>query len=164
MAKYTRYDKKVLPDHLLIKKLRSAAKIYRQYVDKDVLIVYAQSRKGPFYTYEFHAGAKNFQHLAGVKSPKGAIWFFDKCLDDENLLKREDIVPKRDIKTTSAKISVLPDAVDLTKSKAYKFGEKDLTTLDNEFEVALGNVSNIMGLDKRDYPLPIPVTVMDRSM
>lgn len=99
-----------------------------------------------------------------MKSPKGAIWFFDKCLDDENLLKREDIVPKRDIKTTSAKISVLPDAVDLTKSKAYKFGEKDLITLDNEFEVALGNVSNIMGLDKRDYPLPIPVTVMDRSM
>lgn len=48
--------------------------------------------------------------------------------------------------------------------KAYKFGKKDLITFKAEFDVALGNPSNIMGLAKRDEPLPIPVTVMDRSI
>ena len=48
--------------------------------------------------------------------------------------------------------------------KAYKFGKKDLITFKAEFDVALGNPSNIMGLAKRDEPLPIPVTVMNRSI
>lgn len=48
--------------------------------------------------------------------------------------------------------------------KAYKFGKKDLITFKAEFDAALGNPSNIMGLAKRDEPLPIPVTVMDRSI
>lgn len=53
---------------------------------------------------------------------------------------------------------------DLKNVKAYKFGKKDLITFKAEFDVALGNPSNIMGLAKRDEPLPIPVTVMDRSI
>lgn len=166
-AKYNIYDKKVLPDNILIKNLRKAADIYKDYVDKDILIVYAEGKNRPFHTYEFHAGIENFQHLAGVKSPQGAVWFFNKCLDDKNKIQRKDIVPKESIKTTSAKISVLPDAIDLKKAKAYKFGKKDLATLNVEFEVALGSSSNIMGLDKRKGKkacLPIPVTVMDRSL
>lgn len=163
-AKYNIYDKKVLPDAVLIKNLQKAANIYKDYVDKDILIVYAGGKNGPFYTYEFYAGVENFQHLAGVKSPQGAAWFFNKCLDDKNKIQRRDIVPRKDIKTTSAKIGVLPDAIDLKKAKAYKFGEKDLITLNVEFEVALGNSNNIMGLDKRKGRLPIPVTVMDRSL
>lgn len=163
-AKYNIYDKKVLPDNVLIKNLRKAAEIYKDYVDKDILIVYAEGKNRSFHTYEFHAGAENFQHLAGVKSPQGAVWFFNKCLDDKNKIQRKDIVPRENIKITSAKIGVLPDAIDLKKSKAYKFGKKDLLTLNIEFEVALGNSSNIMGLDKRKGRLPIPVTVMDRSL
>ena len=163
-SKYAIYEEKVLPDNILIKNLRKAAKIYEQYAGKKILIVYARGKRGPFYTYEFYAGEKNFQHLAGVKSPQGAVWFFRKCLDDKNIVKREDIVPKKDIKTTSAKIGVLPDAIDLKNVKAYKFGKKDLITFKAEFDVALGNPSNIMRLAKRDEPLPIPVTVMDRSI
>ena len=72
-------DKKVLPDNILIKNLRKAADIYKDYVDKDILIVYAEGKNRPFHTYEFHAGIENFQHLAGVKSPQGAVWFFNKC-------------------------------------------------------------------------------------
>ena len=166
-ARYNIYDKRVLPDNILIKKLQKAATIYKEYADKDILIVYDIGKNGPFSTYEFHAGVENFQHLAGVKSPQGAVWFFNKCLDDKNEIQKKDIVPKENIKTTSAKINVLPDAIDLKKAKAYKFGEKDLVTLNVKFEVALGNSSNIMGLDKRKGKkacLPIPVTVMNRSL
>lgn len=164
MATYTRYDKKVLSDDLLIKKLKIAAKKYQQYVNKDILIVYARSKKGPFFAYEFHAGEENFQHLVGVKSPNGAVWFFNKCLDQKNPIERKDIVPKKDIKTTSSKINILPEAVDLTKAKAYKIGEKDLITLNCEFDIAIGNVNHILGLGKRNHLLPIPITVMDKSI
>lgn len=154
----------ILSDADLVRKVRAAAKIYRQYAEKDVLIVYAKSKKGPFFTYEFHAGNENFQHLAGVKSPKGAEVFFNRCLDDVTKLTRDEIVPKENIKITSAKIDVLPAAIDLTKAKAYRVGEKNLITLFNSFEMIIGNTQCIMGFDKRSYQLPIPVTVMDRSI
>ena len=106
MSKYSRYDKCVLSDKLLVKRVRQAAKKYSEYVEKEVLLIFATSRKGPFYTYEFWAGKENFQHLAGIQSPNGAEWFWTRCLDDTELLKREEIVVKRDIKTTSSKIEV----------------------------------------------------------
>ena len=68
------------------------------------------------------------------------------------------------MKETSSKINVLPEALDLKKAKGYKLGEKDLITLNNEFSMAIGNVQHIMGFDKRAYQLPIPVTVMNRSI
>lgn len=153
-----------MSDVNLIRKVRAAAKIYRQYAEKDVLIVYAKSKNGPFFTYEFHAGNENFQHLAGIKSPKGAEVFFHRCLDDVVKLTRDEIVPRENIKITSAKIDVLPMALDLTKAKAYRFGEKNLITLFNSFEMAIGNTQCIMGFGKRSYQLPIPITVMDRSI
>lgn len=55
-------------------------------------------------------------------------------------------------------------AVDLTKAKAYRFGKKDLITLVNSFEMAMGNAQCVMGFDKHSYPLSVPVTVMDRSI
>lgn len=147
------YDNKILSDALLVQNLRIAARIYARYVDQDVLIVYAQSKQGPFQTYEFHAGKRNFQHLAGVKFPNGAESFFDRCLNNEHVLTRKEIVPKENIKVTSAKIAVLGNAVDLTKSKAYKFGEKDLITLHNNFDMAIGNTQAI--IIRRKF---IPVT------
>ena len=53
MSKYSRYDKCVLSDKLLVKRVRQAAKKYSEYVEKEVLLIFATSRKGPFYTYEF---------------------------------------------------------------------------------------------------------------
>lgn len=138
------YNNRILSDDELVRKVRMAAKIYKQYVEQDVLIVYAKSKRGPFATYEFHAGSENFQHLAGVKSPKGAKVFFDRCLDENVKLTRDEIVPKDNIKVTSAKIDVLPVAIDLTKAKAYRFGEKDLITLLNSFEMAIGNIQCVM--------------------
>lgn len=164
MSKYSRYDRDILSDKILIKRVRQAARKYSEYAEKEVLLVFATSKSGPFYTYQFWAGKENFQHLAGVKSPNGAEWFWNRCLDDTRLLKREEIVVKRDIKTTSSKIEVLPDVLDLKKAKAYKVGKKDLITLNVKFSVALGNNQSIMGFDKRKGYLPIPVTVLNRSI
>lgn len=158
------YQNKILSKDVLVRKVRISAKIYRQYVDNDVLIVYAKSKQGPFYTYEFHAGREHFQHLAGVHYPKGAVAFYERCLDDNQILTFDEITPKESLRSTSAKIDVLPVAIDLTKAKAYRCGEKDLITLYNVFEMAIGNNQCLMGFDKRTYILPIPVTVMDKSI
>lgn len=149
---------------MLIKKIRQAAKVYNKYVDKDILMVYAKSKKGPFFSYEFHAGKQHFQHLAGVQSPNGATAFFERCLDDVNVLRRDEITVKENIHKTSSKISILANALDLTKSRMFRCGNKDLITLSNSFDVAIGTAEHVMGIDKRSYKLPIPVTVMDRSI
>lgn len=164
MSICARYTQRVLPDNLLIHKLQDAANAYAQYADKDILIIYSENKNGPFLSYEFYAGKENFQHLAGVKSPKGAVWFFNKCLDLDNPIERCDIVPKADIKTTSSKISVLPEAVDLTKAKAYKIGENDLKAMHCDFDMAIGNINHVIGIDKRNHHLPVPITVMNKSI
>ena len=71
MANHTFNAGKILPDNILIQKLRQAAKVYQNYADLDVLIVYAKTKEGPFHYYQFHAGIENFQHLAGIKSHYG---------------------------------------------------------------------------------------------
>lgn len=153
---------KVLPENLMKRNLQCAAKLYDQYVGSDILVVYARSKTLPYETYEFMVSSEHFQHLAGVKHPKGANAFYRKCLIGEVSMK--DIVPVENIKTTSSKIEVLPQAIDLYSAKIYKIGKRDLTTLKNRFSMGIGNSQTIMGLDKRDQNLPIPVTVMNRKM
>ena len=58
----------------------------------------------------------------------------------------------------------MPNAVDLKKAKMYKIGERNLITLFNSFEIAIGNTQSVMGLEKKGYYLPVPVTVLDRSI
>ena len=41
---------------------------------------------------------------------------------------------------------------------------KDLETLKNRFTMGIGNSSTILGLDRRDQILPIPITVMNRKI
>lgn len=153
---------KVLPEHIMKHNLKRAAEIYNKYVGCDILIIYSKSKKSPYEIYEFMAEKDHFQHLAGVKHPKGAKRFFEKCLNDEITLK--DIVPVENMKTTSSKIEVLPRAIDLYSAKIYKIGEKDLVTLKNRFSMGIGNTVTIMGLDKREQVLPVPVTVMNRKI
>lgn len=104
----------------------------------------------------------HFQHLAGVKYPKGADLFYTKCFYGDVTIK--DIVPFENMKTTSSKIEVLPQAIDLYSAKIYKIGKKDLETLKNRFSMAIGNSQTVMGLDKRNQKLPVPVTVMNRRI
>lgn len=153
---------KVLPENLIKRNLQRAAQIYNQYIDCDILVVYSQSKTLPYGTYEFMVKASHFQHLAGVKYPKGADLFYKKCLLGDISMK--DIVPVENMKSTSSKIEVLPHAIDLYSAKLYKIGKKDLETLKNHFSMGIGNSRTIMGLDKRNQLLAIPVTVMNRKI
>jgi hypothetical protein len=153
---------KILSEKSMKSNLQRAAQIYNNYVGCDVLIVYSKSKNKSYEMYEFMAEASHFQHLAGVKYPKGAELFYKKCLAGD--IGSRDIVPIENLKTTSSKIQVLPQAIDLYSAKIYKIGKKDLETLNNRFSVGIGNEQTIMGLDKRGQRLPIPVTVMNRKM
>lgn len=153
---------KILPESLMKRNLHRAAHIYDKYVGCDILVVYSESRTLPYEVYEFMAEQSHFQHLAGVRYPKGADLFYTKCLGGKVTIK--DIVPCENMKTTSSKIEVLPLAIDLYSAKIYKIGEKDLETLKNCFTMGIGNSKTIMGLDKREQKLPIPVTVMNRKI
>ena len=62
--------------------LNKAAHIFEEFINCDILVVYRQSKEAPFDLYEFMVTKDHFQHLAGVKYPKGAETFFDKCFDD----------------------------------------------------------------------------------
>ena len=153
---------KILPELLMKQKLKSAAEKYSKYVGCDILVIYSKSKNSPFETYEFMATEDHFQHLAGVKYPQGAKRFYEKCLKGD--ITATDIIPVENLKTTSSKIEVLPQAIDLYSAKIYKIGEKDLGTMKNRFTMGIGNSLTIMGLDKREQVLPIPVTVMNRKI
>lgn len=153
---------KILPEHIMKMKLKSAAEKYSKYVGCDVMVIYSKSKNVPYEYYEFMAEEGHFQHLAGVKHPQGARLFYEKCLNDD--IDMKDIVPVENMKTTSSKIEVLPQAIDLYAAKMYKIGEKDLGTLKNRFTMGIGNASTIMGFDMRDQILPIPITVMNRKI
>lgn len=153
---------KTLPENLMIRNLHRAAHIFNKYAGCDILVVYSESKALPYEVYEFMAEQSHFQHLAGVRYPKGANLFYTKCFDGNVTIK--DIVPCENMKTTSSKIEVLPQAVDLYSAKIYKIGKKDLGTLKNCFSMGIGNSKTVMGLDTREQKLPVPVTVMNRKI
>ena len=144
------------------KYLQCAANIYKRSNHCDIIFVYSRSKTLPYEIFEFMVESSHFQHLAGVKYPKGADLFYTKCLSGDITMK--DIVPTENMKTTSSKIEVLPQALDLYSAKMYKIGKKDLETLRNRFSMGIGNSQTIMGLDKRNQRLPVPVTVMNRKI
>lgn len=153
---------KILSEQIIKNNLQRAANIYSKYVGCDILVIYSKSKSLPYEIYEFMAESSHFQHLAGVKYPQGADLFYEKCLTGDISMK--DIVPVENMKTTSSKIEVLPQAIDLYSAKIYKIGKKDLITLKNRFTMGIGNAQTIMGIDRREQVLPIPVTVMNRKI
>ena len=153
---------RILPELIMRQKLKLAAEKYNKYIDSDILVIYSRSKYSPFEMYEFMVKDDYFQYLAGVKHPQGAKLFYEKCL--MGTVNMEDIVPVENMKTTSSKIEVLPQAIDLYAAKMYKIGEKDLETMKNRFTMAIGNSVTVMGIDERDQVLPIPVTVMNRKL
>ena len=58
----------------------------------------------------------------------------------------------------------MPEAVDLTKAKAYKIGENDLKAMHCDFDMAISNINHVIGIDKRNHHLPVPITVMNKSI
>lgn len=64
-------------------------------------------------------------------------------------ITREQCKPRRDASTMYSKIGVMEKILDLRNSKCYKIGEKDLVTRDNDFEMATGNSTGVIGYDSR---------------
>ena len=64
--------------------------------------------------------------------------------------------------------------LDLRNSKCYKIGEKDLVTRDNDFEMATGNSTGVIGYDSRikkkgtnqvdRTKAPVPTTLLNSAI
>lgn len=73
-----------------------------------------------------------------------------------------------------SKVAIMEQMLDLRNSKCYKIGEKNLVTRDNDFEMATGNTSGVMGYDSRikirgtdkvdKTKSPIPTTLLNNSI
>lgn len=145
------------------------AKIYSKYAESALLLIFGGGKNKPYEAYEVFAHKYNFMHLAGVKSQTlGAAEFYQACL--EGKIKREDCSPVHSVSNMYSKVSVLNQLLDLKNSKCYKIGEKDLVTKNNDFEMAIGNSSGVVGYDHRislkgtnivdKTKLPMPTTLI----
>ena len=73
--------------------------------------------------------------------------FYEACLN--GTIKIEDCSPTHSLNNMYEKISVINNLLDFKHSKCYRMGEKDLITKDNDFELATGNNTGVIGYDHR---------------
>ena len=122
--------------------------LYSEYADTTLLFIFREKKADAYDYYEVRYGKNNFMHLAGIKSETlSAVEFYEAC--EKRIIKREDCNPRRDANTMYAKVAVIEQMLDLRNSKCYKIGAKDLVTRDNDFEMATGNASGVVGYDSR---------------
>lgn len=137
----------LLPEELINILCRSA-KLYSEYADSTLLFIFRGNKSEQYDFYEVKFGKNNFMHLAGIKSKKmPAYEFYEACLDGS--IARSDCTPRRDAATMYSKVAVMEQLLDIRNSKCYKIGEKDLVTLDNDFEMATGNDKGVIGYSHR---------------
>ena len=135
------------PAELLTVLCKSAA-LYSEYADTTLLFIFKKKKADAYDYYEIRYGKNNFMHLAGIKSETlSAVEFYEAC--EKRIIKREDCNPRRDSNTMYAKVAVMEQMLDLRNSKCYKIGAKDIVTRDNDFEMATGNASGVVGYDSR---------------
>ena len=135
------------PAELLTVLCKSAA-LYSEYADTTLLFIFREKKADAYDYYEVRYGKNNFMHLAGIKSETlSAVEFYEAC--EKRIIKREDCNPRRDANTMYAKVAVMEQMLDLRNSKCYKIGAKDIVTRDNDFEMATGNASGVVGYDSR---------------
>ncbi len=162
-------NEKLLSNDSMLQYLKNGADLYAKYVGKDLLFIFRQGKEKTYDYYEIYFGAENFMHLAGIKSKSvRAEDFFALCVS--GTVRPEDCNPKHSVNNRNSKIMRLEKLLDFCNSKCYKIGSKDLITKDNDFEMAIGNDSGIVGFDSRVSPkgskeidkkhLPIPVTLL----
>lgn len=139
---------KILTPTEVLTILYKSAALYSEYADTTLLFIFREKKADPYDYYEVMYGKNNFMHLAGVKSETlSAVKFYEAC--EKRIIKREDCNPRRDSNTMYAKLAVMEQMLDLRNSKCYKIGAKDLVTRDNDFEMATGNSSGVIGYDSR---------------
>ena len=146
--KYKLQNTRILTPTELLAILCKSAALYSEYADTTLLFIFREKKADIYDYYEVRYGKNNFMHLAGIKSESlNAFEFYDAC--ENRIIKREDCNPRRDSNTMYAKVAVMEQMLDLRNSSCYKIGVKDLVTRDNDFEMATGNASGIIGYDSR---------------
>lgn len=146
--KYKLQNTRILTPTELLTILCKSAALYSEYADTTLLSIFREKKADAYDYYEVRYGKNNFMHLAGIKSETlSAVEFYEAC--EKRIIKREDCNPRRDANTMYAKVAVIEQMLDLRNSKCYKIGAKDLVTRDNDFEMATGNASGVVGYDSR---------------
>lgn len=160
----------------MLAQIKKAALAYKKIAETTLMFIYRESKFSPYCAYEVFYGSINFMHLLGIKSRTlKALEFYKTCLGDgDRVLKKEDCSPVHDMKTLYNKISVIDMLLDFKNCKCYRIGKKDLVTRDNDFEMAIGNNSGIIGYDPRisirgsrkvDMSSPcIPTTLLNKPI
>ena len=162
-----------LTSEKLLAILNKSAVMYSEYADTTLLFIFREKKSDEYDYYEVRFGKNNFMHLAGIKSKAlTAKEFYDACI--EGTITREQCNPRRDANTMYSKVAIMEQMLDLRNSKCYKIGEKNLITRDNDFEMATGNSSGVIGYDSRikvkgtnevnKMKSPIPTTLLNRSI
>ena len=160
------------PDELLLI-LYKSAKLYSEYANTTLLFIFREKKSDAYDHYEVRFGKNNFMHLAGIKSETlSANDFYEACLKGK--ITRDACNPRRDMNTMYSKVVIMEQMLDLRNSKCYKIGEKNLVTRDNDFEMATGNSSGVMGYDSRvkikgtdkvdKTKAPVPTTLLNNSI
>lgn len=146
--KYKLQNTRILTPTELLTILCKSAALYSEYADTTLLFIFREKKADAYDYYEVRYGKNNFMHLAGIKSETlSAVEFYEAC--EKRMIKREDCNPRRDANTMYAKVAVMEQMLDLRNSKCYKIGAKDFVTRDNDFEMATGNASGVVGYDSR---------------
>ena len=171
--KCTARNIRILTSEEMLTILRKSATLYSEYVDTTLLFIFRKSKSDSYDYYEVRFGKNNFMHLAGIKSESlNANEFYEACISGE--ITREQCKPRRDASTMYSKIGVMEKILDLRNSKCYKIGEKDLVTRDNDFEMATGNSTGVIGYDSRikkkgtnqvdRTKAPVPTTLLNSAI
>ncbi len=171
--KYRVQNTRTLTPDELLSILCKSAKLYSEYADTTLLFIFREKKSDAYDYYEVRFGKNNFMHLAGIKSETlSANEFYEACM--KGTITREACNPRRDANTMYSKVAIMEQMLDLRNSKCYKIGEKDLVTRDNDFEMATGNSSGVMGYDSRirikgtdkvdRTKSPIPTTLLNNSI
>ena len=164
---------KILTPEQLVGILHRSAALYSEYANTTLLFIFREKKSDEYDYYEVRFGKNNFMHLAGIKSETmNAVEFYEACI--EGTVTKEACNPRRDTTTMYSKVSILEQMLDLRHSKCYKIGRKDLVTRDNDFEMATGNLTGVIGYDSRinvkgtnkidTQKAPIPTTLLNNSI
>ena len=151
----------------IIAYLIDAANAYAQYKDKILAFVYQKNVKSNYEILKVRFGQENFMHLVGIRSKTlSAAEFYQACFSEN--ISFDDCTPSHDPSNRNTRILLLPKMMMFSECKIYNIAEKDVSTLQNDFQIASGNQSGIIGFDYREgvmsADVAVPTTLLNRPL
>ena len=106
-------------------------------------------------------------HLVGIKSKTlTASGFYRRCFD--GTITFDDCAPSHDPSNRNAHIFSLPKMMNFSECRIYNIAEKNTSTIQNDFQIACGNQTGIIGFDYRGSlkcdNIAIPTTLLNRPL